>query len=424
MMARSFLLALMFVVGCVSAEVVEKLRGTKPEIVDNASDNVEADQMMQSAAEVLSEREKEFEGASEMERPEGVGATVDVVEAAMGLQVVDDVEDLFQAEILQEVVEAPDVDEEGLVSAAPVVVEDSDVGYTAAGDEETAVTNKRRLQGGYEHETSRSPVVQKSHLHVDGLGRLVRSSEHHDDGRKSVHVHETSNGRVVHNDHVHGDGVDRDVRASDHHDGRKTIGEALVELITGKERVELTRTDGRDASSLKDTASQTHSHAGGEQIVVKHVIVSNSEPSVEKTKTSDESNNETESSESSEEDSDKKSVSSESSESSSEEGQRGRHQVTVGNIPSGRSCFECDIDYYGFDVKKIENGIVSITDCQMLCQDHSMCDFFTFVESWGGCYLKHSRKGRIAETTKVLVSGLKYCNNSGSIQCHGNTVMW
>eukprot|EP00922_Rhytidocystis_sp_ex-Travisia-forbesii_P016185 GHVS01024069.1.p1 GENE.GHVS01024069.1~~GHVS01024069.1.p1 ORF type:complete len:399 (+),score=54.71 GHVS01024069.1:147-1343(+) len=398
-MTRSCLLAFMLIVGCVSAEVVEKLRGAKPEVVGNAADKVEAEQMMQRAAEALAEIAKKIEAASEMERPEGARATfaegtvnqeevvklgrdVDVVESAVGGELVDDVEDLFQADILHDVVEAAEVEEEGLVTAAPVV-EDSEIVYTAAVDEETAVTNRRRLQAIHEHETSNDRVVRKGHLHVDSEGRLVRSSVHHDDGKKS-------------------------------------IGVALVELITGKDRAKLTENRDRDTFASKssgDDESRSHSDAGVEQILVKHVIVSKNEPRVEK-------DQETESSDSSEEESDESSVSSESSDSSTKEGQRGPHQMTVENIQSDRSCFECDIDYYDFDVKKIENGITSITDCQKLCQDHSMCDFFTFVESWGGCYLKHSRKGRIAETTNVLVSGVKYCNNSGSIQCHGHTFTW
>ncbi|PHJ17203.1 pan domain-containing protein, partial [Cystoisospora suis] len=77
------------------------------------------------------------------------------------------------------------------------------------------------------------------------------------------------------------------------------------------------------------------------------------------------------------------------------------------------ACFEFDVDYFGYDIEKIEDGsVASAEECQTICQSKAECFYFSYVSDKKNCYLKNSSAlaGRIADSTTVgIVSGAKYC---------------
>ena len=76
------------------------------------------------------------------------------------------------------------------------------------------------------------------------------------------------------------------------------------------------------------------------------------------------------------------------------------------------SCFENDIDYTGNTVLTIQN-VVNRMACQISCQYHENCKFWTFgVKEQpqpyaGSCVLKSSDSGR--QSIPGLISGPKFC---------------
>eukprot|EP00922_Rhytidocystis_sp_ex-Travisia-forbesii_P001248 GHVS01001750.1.p1 GENE.GHVS01001750.1~~GHVS01001750.1.p1 ORF type:complete len:360 (+),score=52.62 GHVS01001750.1:183-1262(+) len=349
---------LVALVASCSAEVAEKLRGSKAEDVNASSHPEEAEHNMLKAREALAELLEQ----GTLSDAEAVPGEVEVVQGNAAS------------------VEASDMAEENVENA---------VRFEALEDDKA-----RRLQRNY------GPSLE------------------------GMHVHETSDGPVVHKDHVRTNGMGRLVRSGDPQENNESVIDALVDLISGgvKTDSEQDRHREEDLQSHKDWhshnedshnedshreeytrsedghSSEDESQSKVDEVVIKHIIVNV--------------------------DADKARKSEENSSSTSEDGVESSLWRPVMPVDLDRACFECDVDYLGNDVKKIENGIGSLKECQKLCQEHAACDFFTFAASWGGCYLKHSRLGKKEDTKKVLISGMKHCNNHGSIVCHRQTIRW
>ncbi|PFH35770.1 PAN domain-containing protein [Besnoitia besnoiti] len=81
--------------------------------------------------------------------------------------------------------------------------------------------------------------------------------------------------------------------------------------------------------------------------------------------------------------------------------------------PLPPACMELDVDYFGHDIKKIEDEQVdSAASCQSRCQATSGCIYWTWVSQTMKCYLKdmHALIGRVQSPQTVgMVSGPKYC---------------
>eukprot|EP00922_Rhytidocystis_sp_ex-Travisia-forbesii_P001244 GHVS01001745.1.p1 GENE.GHVS01001745.1~~GHVS01001745.1.p1 ORF type:complete len:397 (+),score=55.06 GHVS01001745.1:183-1373(+) len=378
-----------------SAEVVEKLRGAKAEDDNASSHPEEAERNMLKAREALAELLEQ--------------GTLSDAEAVPGEEVV-------QGNAAS--VEASDMAEGNV---------DNVVRFEALEDDKA-----RRLQSNY------GPNLE------------------------GMHVHDTSEGPVVHKDHVRMNGMGRLVRSGEAHENNELIIDALVELISGGVKTETEedrhREENRhreedshneDRYTEKRSHSHSHRHEGGRSHSHSHIREdghshshkdSHSSEGTETYSSEESSNSSDERRQSKTEDGegkvdevvithiiisdDKARYSEENSEDGSTAGVESSLWRPVMPVDLDRACFECDVDYLGNDVKKIENGIESIKDCQKLCQEHAACDFFTFAASWGGCYLKHSRLGKKEDTKKVLISGMKHCNNHGSIVCHRQTIRW
>ncbi|KAF4640288.1 PAN domain-containing protein [Toxoplasma gondii] len=98
---------------------------------------------------------------------------------------------------------------------------------------------------------------------------------------------------------------------------------------------------------------------------------------------------------------------------------RVQSQQTVGMVsgpkyctPTPPGCHEWDVDYQGFDIKKIEGQCSSAKHCQHMCQGTAGCSFWSYVSSSKSCYLKSNLalNGRHAdESTLGMVSGPAFC---------------
>nr|CEL69262.1 TPA: PAN domain-containing protein [Neospora caninum Liverpool] len=79
--------------------------------------------------------------------------------------------------------------------------------------------------------------------------------------------------------------------------------------------------------------------------------------------------------------------------------------------PLPPACMEVNVDYYGHDIRKIENQQVdSAASCQSHCQATSGCIYWTWVSQTQNCYLKdlHALLGRVqSQQTVGMVSGPK-----------------
>ncbi|PHJ21439.1 pan domain protein [Cystoisospora suis] len=83
--------------------------------------------------------------------------------------------------------------------------------------------------------------------------------------------------------------------------------------------------------------------------------------------------------------------------------------------PDAVACYSVGVDYFGFDIAKIERGdIESAGECAEHCRVHSGCYYWTFNPTRRWCYLKNvnAPQGlhRDPQTTSTLISGLKGCN--------------
>ncbi|PHJ23789.1 microneme protein, partial [Cystoisospora suis] len=66
--------------------------------------------------------------------------------------------------------------------------------------------------------------------------------------------------------------------------------------------------------------------------------------------------------------------------------------------PGGLPCHEVDVDYYGYDIKKVEDGSVSsFAECQSICHSLMDCKHWTWISESKNCYLKseYATLGRI-----------------------------
>ncbi|PHJ21681.1 pan domain protein [Cystoisospora suis] len=86
------------------------------------------------------------------------------------------------------------------------------------------------------------------------------------------------------------------------------------------------------------------------------------------------------------------------------------------DLEESSSCFERDVDYEGFDVDKSESGKVpGAWACQLLCQQHADCSFFSWVQESKNCYLKSASAAdakKSDSTTIGMISGPKVCEAS------------
>ena len=79
-------------------------------------------------------------------------------------------------------------------------------------------------------------------------------------------------------------------------------------------------------------------------------------------------------------------------------------------------CIEDNTDYYGHDMKKVQN-IPSASACACACRDNTGCSVFTWTKRDKVCYLKTSDKGR--QRSDGAYSGTLHCctgkaNNSNT----------
>ncbi|PFH35764.1 PAN domain-containing protein [Besnoitia besnoiti] len=81
--------------------------------------------------------------------------------------------------------------------------------------------------------------------------------------------------------------------------------------------------------------------------------------------------------------------------------------------PGGASCWEYGVDFYGSDIRKIEDeSVKSAALCQGLCKVQSFCEYWTWVTDTNSCYLKTSAapSGRRQDsTTTGMISGPREC---------------
>ena len=72
-------------------------------------------------------------------------------------------------------------------------------------------------------------------------------------------------------------------------------------------------------------------------------------------------------------------------------------------------CFERNVDYFGNDIKFV--SALNILACQIECQKHAECNFWTFDTSSNGnglnCWLK--TRGDFKQKNLKRASGPKYC---------------
>nr|CEL64719.1 TPA: PAN domain containing protein, putative [Neospora caninum Liverpool] len=83
--------------------------------------------------------------------------------------------------------------------------------------------------------------------------------------------------------------------------------------------------------------------------------------------------------------------------------------------PNAGQCFKRGVDFYGFDVKKLEAGeIHTAGECAEHCKFVDTCYYWTFNQARRWCYLKnaYAPEGLHSDSTatKDLISGLKNCN--------------
>ena len=71
------------------------------------------------------------------------------------------------------------------------------------------------------------------------------------------------------------------------------------------------------------------------------------------------------------------------------------------------SCFETDIDFYGYDLEG-PSGINNPKECQEYCQNNHLCNFWTYRASSTICYQKTADLGR--KSSQGAVSGPKFCS--------------
>ncbi|EPT26742.1 PAN domain-containing protein [Toxoplasma gondii TgCatPRC2] len=81
--------------------------------------------------------------------------------------------------------------------------------------------------------------------------------------------------------------------------------------------------------------------------------------------------------------------------------------------PAGASCWEYGVDFYGYDIQKIEDGsVISAALCQGLCKQKPLCDYWTWNSETNSCYLKNSSAplGRLQDlSTAGMISGPREC---------------
>ncbi|CBZ54549.1 hypothetical protein NCLIV_049780 [Neospora caninum Liverpool] len=100
---------------------------------------------------------------------------------------------------------------------------------------------------------------------------------------------------------------------------------------------------------------------------------------------------------------------------------RVQDSTTVGMVSGSRrcgeqfsgSCYEIGVDYYGYDIEKLETGEVTTPSaCQALCKDRTGCYYWTWVQTTQSCYLKnpYALQGWLRDSTTMdKISGAKDC---------------
>lgn len=90
----------------------------------------------------------------------------------------------------------------------------------------------------------------------------------------------------------------------------------------------------------------------------------------------------------------------------------GDHQDSSPSSSSFSStCFQCNTDFHGHDVRYIGGIVTSAIQCQRQCLDEPLCHYFTYSPLMRSCFLKSSNTGQYSHKSQTygLVSGPKNC---------------
>ncbi|OEH73912.1 uncharacterized protein LOC34620192 [Cyclospora cayetanensis] len=76
------------------------------------------------------------------------------------------------------------------------------------------------------------------------------------------------------------------------------------------------------------------------------------------------------------------------------------------------NCFEAGIDYYGYDIEKIEGRyVMNPAECQRLCTGNPQCAFFSWKFSTHSCFLKSAPAVLNRREDPDVTSGPRTCHN-------------
>lgn len=79
-----------------------------------------------------------------------------------------------------------------------------------------------------------------------------------------------------------------------------------------------------------------------------------------------------------------------------------------------QNCFEVGVDYYGYDIEKIEGRyVMTPQDCQRLCTGNPQCAFFSWKQKSHACYLKSASAILARREDPDVTSGPRSCANPG-----------